>query len=386
MLYRIVGNTGIEVSALGFGTMRFKDADNAAEIIECGLESGITYFDIGSAYSYRSFDENAETWVGRAIKGRPRDKMVLSAKAQCRSGDNPQVEKGLGIRNRDEMWQCIENSLKRVGVEWFDFYQFWAINGQEDFEAACVGDDAPLKALREAREQGLIRHLGFTSHAKPHEIIEWLKKVPDFRTITIYYNFMDLYCEEVIDFAHRNGVGVKIMGPLRGGLLVGQSEVFSRHLPELANLSVHEIAFRFLLSYEGISCVLSGMNEIEHLKENVEIFSRGESMTPEQRNRFVEAFKELTGGEPLCTGCRYCLGVCPQGLTVHMLMGYYQGHEIFKLPEATKRLASIHKNARLDPNKCVKCEKCVEVCPQKLPIPERMERLVKINEELRREN
>ena len=110
------------VSALGIGTMRFKGRENAAEMIERELELGLTYCDIGSAYSYKAFDDNAEAWVGEAIAGKDRSKMVISAKAQPRQGE-PQVDKGLGINSRDQMAQCIENSLKRVGVGHFDFYQ-----------------------------------------------------------------------------------------------------------------------------------------------------------------------------------------------------------------------------------------------------------------------
>lgn len=383
MKYRNVGNTGVKVSALGFGTMRFKGPENAAEIIDRGIRLGINYFDIGAAYSFTSPEENAETWVGRAIRGRSREGLVLSAKAQCRAGDNLKQERGLGIRNRDEMWKSIETSLQRVGVEWFDFYQLWDMSAPEQFQAACEGDRAPLQALREAKAQGLVKHIGFTSHGKEKDIITWLKKVPEFRTITVYYNFMDRYCEETLDYCLANGVGVKIMGPLRGGLLVGRSPLFAKRLPDLGKRPLQEIALRFLLSYPAVSCVLSGMNEVKHLEENAAIASGDETMTPEQRERFIAAFAELTGGEPLCTGCRYCMGACPEGLPVFMLMGLFQLHEVFKLATATRQLSTMTENARLDPRKCKACEKCVEACPQNLPIPERMERMAQVLDHLR---
>ena len=385
MRYREVGSTGIKVSALGFGTMRFKDGDNAAAIIDRGLQLGMNYFDIGGAYSFKSDDENAEAWVGRAIAGRPRDTMVLSAKSQCRPGGNPKQERGLGLGTRDEMWKAIETSLRRVGVEQFDFYQSWDMSAQDDFEVTCEGRDSPLQAMREARDQGLVKHLGFTSHAQPREIIGWLKKVPDFRTITIYFNFMDRYTEEVVEYCHAHGIGVNIMGPLRGGLLTGRSKVFAKYLPELADLPVHEIAFRFLLSYPGVSSVLSGMNEIAHVEENAATFSKDATMAPAQRDAFVKAFHDLTGGEPLCTGCRYCQGVCPEGLPIYILMGLLQAHEVFGLATATKELSGLSGNARMDPTKCKDCSKCVEACPQNLPIPERMERLAGVIEELARD-
>jgi len=382
--YREVGNTGIKVSVLGFGTMRFTNAGNAAQVIARGLELGLNYFDIGAAYSWTSPEENAETWVGRAIRGRPRESLVLSAKVQCRPGGepSPRAERGIGVRNRDEMWRCIERSLRRIGVEWLDFYQLWDMSSPEHFEAACRGKDAPLQAMREARDQGLVRHLGFTSHGRPGDMIRWLTEVPDFRTITVYYNFLDRYCEEVLSHAQERGVGVKIMGPLRGGLLVGRSKAFASRLPELGRLPVQQIAFRFLLSHPGVTCVLSGMNEIAHVEENAATVSDAAPMSPEQRIAFVRAFEEFSRGEPLCTGCRYCEGACPEGLSVSRLMGLYQASEIFGLDTARKELAAAREDKGMEAARCTACEKCVEACPQDLPIPARMEALAALMERL----
>ncbi len=381
MQYRLVGDTGVEVSALGIGTMRFKSRENAAEMIERELKLGLTYFDIGSGYSFKSFDENAETWVGAAIAGKDRSKMVLSAKAQPGSGE-PRVEAGLDISTRDQMWQCIENSLRRVGTDHFDFYQLWGMSTPEQFETGCAGNDSPLAALRQARDQGLARHLGFTTHARPELVIEWLKQVPDFRSITVYYNFNDRHPEQAIDFAHENGVGVAIMGPLRGGLLTGESEVFAKHLPELAGLPVQEIALRFLLSSPAISTVLSGMNEIAHLEQNTAVASLETPMTPEQRQRFIEAFRKFSGGEAFCTACNYCAGKCPEGLPVSQLMTLWQLGGLLRLSTMTRQIAALKGNEKRHPSRCTACGTCVEACPQDLPIPDRMQRLVALINEL----
>ena len=361
--------------------MRYKSRENAAEMIAHGLRLGLTYFDIGSAYSFKAFDDNAETWVGEALRGVPRESVVLSAKAQPRHGET-KLDRGLGIDTRDDMWRCIENSLKRVGVEYFDFYQFWDMSADDHFDAACVGDDSPLVAMREAKEQGLVRHLGFTSHAQADQIIRWLEAVPDFRFITVYYNFMDTAPEAAINFAYEHNIGVAIMGPLRGGLLVGESEVFAQARPEFAGLPVQEIALRFLLSTPAISTVLSGMNEIAHMDQNAAVASLENPMTPEQRQRFIEAFREFSKGEPLCTGCRYCAGVCPQGLPVAHMMPLYQLAEVFKVASANAHIKSMAGHQRLDPAKCVACGLCVDKCPQKLPIPARMQRLAELSAEL----
>lgn len=381
MQYRPVGTTGIMVSALGIGTMRFKSRENAVQIIERELELGLTYIDIGSAYSYQSFDENAETWVGAALAGKDRSTLVLSAKAQPRWGE-PQVEKGLGVSTRDQMWKCIENSLKRVGVDYFDFYQLWDMSAPEHFAAGCEGADTPLSALREAREQGLVRHLGFTTHARADDIIHWLQRLPEFRFITVYYNFNDRYPERVLDYCLANGIGVCIMGPLRGGLLTGESPVFAQMLPELAGMPVQEIALRFLLGSPAVSTVISGMNEIAHVEENARIASLDEPMPPDQRTRFIEAVRRFTHGEELCSACHYCAGKCPEGLPISHLMGLWQLWEVFKLSTAEEQIKALAANARANPARCTACEACVEACPQGLDIPSRMKQLATVAQEL----
>lgn len=382
MQYRLVGDTGVSVSALGFGTMRYTSPENAREVIQAGLELGLNYFDIGSAYHWKSPAENGETWVGRAIAGVPRERMVLSAKAQPRLGE-ARVEMGLSIHTRDQMWQCIENGLRRVGVDYFDFYQLWDMSADDHFAAACEGKDSPLQAMREAREQGLVRHLGFTCHGSAEQAIRWLRDIPDFRICTIYYNFNDRASEEIVTYAREHGVGIVIMGPLRGGILVGESEVFGRALPELAGVPVQEVALRFLLGTAGVTTVISGMKTIAELEQNARVAAMAEPMTADQRARFVAAFEEFTHGEGLCTNCRYCAGVCPEGLPVSSHMSTYQLYEIFGMTNMATQIAAMTGN--MDPGLCTGCGKCVEACPQSLPIPRRMERLQEIAASLERE-
>jgi len=380
--YREVGDTGIKVSTLGHGTMRYKDNDNAIEMINHGLSLGMTYFDIGGAYGFRGDDDNGETRVGAALKGIDRSTVVLSAKAQPRLGDNAKVDMGLGVNTRDQMWKCIENGLRRTGVEYFDFYQLWDMSCADDFQAGCRESDSPLQAMREAKEQGLIRELGLTSHNPlPDMVIDWLDRTPDFKIATLYYNFNDRSPDKVLNYAREHGVGTVIMGPLRGGLLVGESEAFNDALPELAGLPVQEIALRFLLSNPGVSTVISGMNEIAHMDENAQVASLAEPMTPDQRARFIAAFEQFSQGEPLCSGCRYCAGSCPQGLPVWSMMGYYQLASIFGVDSGKLEVAKMY-GAEKGPQICTECGSCVEKCPQKLPIPEYMKRMANLAEEL----
>ncbi len=377
MEYRPVGDTGVRVSLLGIGTMRFKGPENAAEVIARAVELGLTYIDCGAAYSFKSYDENAEAWVGRAIKGLDRSRLVISAKAQPRK-DECKQERNLGIHTRDQMWRCIEQSLERIGVDYLDFYQFWDLSHQSHFDAACVGKNSPLVALREARDEGIVRHLGFTTHGAPDDIVEWLSLVPDFRFITVYYNFTNRYAEEAINYAAKHDVGVAIMGPLYGGILVGKSEAFAEALRELGPMPVHEIALRFLFSNPALSTVLSGMNQVEHVEENARIAGDHVKLTPGQCERFVRAFQDFSKGEALCTGCRYCDNVCPVELPIYQLMSTYQISQIFGLPTGDEQLERLKEKAGLDPSRCTGCGKCTEKCPQNVPVAKRMAHLAEI--------
>ena len=380
MLYRPVGNTGVEVSALGIGTMRFKSRENAVAVVRRAIELGLTYIDCGAAYSFKSADDNAEAWVGEAIQGADRSKLVISAKAQPRRGE-PRVERHLGISTRDQMWTCLEQSLEHLGCEYFDFYQFWDMSQLPHFNAACIGKDAPLKALREAQEQGLVRHIGFTTHGSPEDIIAWLQRIPDFRFITVYYNFTNRYVEEAINYAYEHSVGVAIMGPLYGGLLTGYSEAFGEALVELHDMPVHEIAFRFLYANPAISTVLSGMNDLDHVEENAAVASDTARLTPGECERFVRAFMDFSTGEALCSGCRYCDNACPFELPIAKLMNTYQLSQIFGIPAGEKQLEELRAKGTIDPSVCEACGECTERCPQNLPIAKRMERLAALLQE-----
>lgn len=377
MQYRPVGNTGARVSVLGIGTMRFKSRENAVEIIHRAAKLGLNYIDIGAGYSYKGPQENAEAWVGAALAGLDRSRLVLSAKAQPRKGE-ARLDQCLGIHTRDQMWKCIETSLRRVGVSYFDFYQFWDMSQSSHFDAACTGRASPLVALREAREQRLVRQIGFTSHGGPDDIVQWLKRVPDFRFITVYYNFTNRYVEEAIGYAADHEVGVAIMGPLYGGILVGHSRAFDEPLAELRRMPVQEIAFRFLFSNPAIATVLSGMNELAHLEENAAIASDRKRLTPGQCERFVRAFQDFSRGEALCTGCRYCDNACPFELPIWQLMSTYQISQIFGLRAGEDQLERLRTQRNRDPAKCTACGKCSEKCPRHVPVAKRMKHLAKL--------
>ncbi len=379
MLYREIPRTGQKLSALGLGTMRFKGRENAVRTIRRCLELGVNFIESASGYNWESPEENADAWVGEAIKGWDREKLIISSKMQANVGDENR-DKGLPVSTYDGAWQAIENSLTRIGTDYLDFYLLWSLGSDEMYEAANAG---PLQAMRDAKEQGLVKHLGFTSHAPNDKIIGWLQQNPDMDFIIVYYNFFSRQLDEqgtygpfekAIAWAHQRGIGVATMGSLYGGILTGRSPAFAGILPDTPDATLQEMAFRFLLSNPGITSCLSGLNEIAHIEEDVEIVSKLGPMSADEGLAFAQAITDMTGGQAMCTACRYCRG-CPEGLRIPWLMQFYQQHDIFQLPSVKEKIATMTLDDAYNPDRCVECGQCEEKCPQDLPIIERIHRV-----------
>ncbi len=379
MRYREIPRTGHKVSALGLGTMRFKGRENAVETIRRCLKLGVNFIESAAGYGYESPEENADAWVGEGIKGWDREKLVISSKIQANLGDENR-DNGLPVNTYDGAWQAIENSLTRIGTDYLDFYLLWSLGSDQMYEAANNG---PLQAMREAKDQGLIKHLGFTSHASNDKIIGWLQENPDMDLIIVYYNFFSRELDEqgtygpfekAIAWAHERGIGVGTMGSLYGGMLTGHSPAFANVFPGQPDITLQEMAFRFLLGNPGITTCLSGLNEIAHIEEDAKIVTELGPMSDEEGLAFVEAFKEMTKGEKMCTGCNYCKD-CPEGLSIPWLMQFYQQHDIFQLPAVNERIGTMTTTEAYDPYRCIECGQCEEKCPQDLPIIERIKRV-----------
>lgn len=117
------------------------------------------------------------------------------------------------------------------------------------------------------------------------------------------------------------------------------------------------------------------MNEINQMHQNAGYADAADTMTADQPARFIAAFQEFGHGQPLCSGCRYCAGSCPQGLPAWSMVGYYQLADVFGTQSGLEAVAKRGMDGQPDPNKCAACEACVKRCPRHLPIPDHMKRM-----------
>ncbi|HRR95767.1 MAG TPA: aldo/keto reductase [Candidatus Ratteibacteria bacterium] len=361
MIYRKFGKTGINVSILGFGAMRLPmiekngekhvNEEYSIEIIQKSFSYGVNYID--SAYGYCSGE--SEIVVGKALKGW-REKVYVSTKVPT-----------YNIEKRDDYRRFLEEQLKKLDVDYIDFYHFHSLDNTK-FEEKVI----KLKLIDEAekaKEEGLIKHISFSFHDKP----EIMKKIIDtnfFETVLCQYNILDRSNEEAIEYAKKKGVGVAVMGPVGGGRLEKADELVKFFKNKYH--SSPEIALKFVFSNENVSIALSGMNTIEMVEENCNIASGGKFLTQQDKKLLEKWIEERKRKKEIpCTGCRYCQP-CPSGVAIpdiFNIMNYYKIYGLFDYAKkAYNNIGKWEKDERKKANACVECGQCEEKCPQKLEI------------------
>ena len=306
MQYRPFGNTGLNISALGFGAMRLPecrvngkqvfDVEESIRIIRRAVELGVNYVDTAPYYC----DSESEVIVGKALKGL-RDKVYLSTK-------NP-IENSSGSDWRKR----LESSLKKLDVDYIDFYHMWGI-GLDAYRNEIDVADGPMQAAQKAKEEGLIRHISFSFHDDSSNLIPIID-TGNFDSMLVQYNLLDRSNEDAIAHAKSKGLGVVVMGPVGGGRLGTPSDAILRLLPGKVSSSA-QLALRFVLGNTGVHCALSGMSSMAMVEENCAIASNEAPLSYDEMLKVNESVEENRKmAELYCTGCNYCMP-CPHGVNI----------------------------------------------------------------------
>jgi len=371
MRYREFGNTGVKVSLLGFGAMRLPEEkvngeyrvkeEESIEMIHWAFERGVNYIDTAYGYCHHQ----SEIVVGKALKGW-RDKVYLSTKMPTWL-----VEKTGDYR------RFLEEQLKKLDVEYIDFYHFHGLN-EERFKNVVLKYDL-LKEAQKAKEEGLIKHISFSFHDRP-EVMKRLIDVGIFESVLCQYNLLDRTNEEAMAYAREKGLGVAVMGPVGGGRLAA-SDVLKEALGGRVR-STPELALRFVFTNKNVCVALSGMENMNMVEENVRVASSFKPLT-EQELQAIDSFIEerKKKQEIPCTSCEYCMP-CPNNVAIpeiFRLMNYYT---VYGLREYARRqyqnIGSDEKDERRRADACAECGRCEELCPQKIKIIERLKEAHKV--------
>ncbi|MCP4750002.1 MAG: aldo/keto reductase [Proteobacteria bacterium] len=357
MQYNDFGKTGIKVSALGLGAMRLPtigeeekkrvDMEASVPVIRKALDLGINYID--SAFGY--LNGTSENAVGEAIKGYDRSKIHIATKVHLDT-------------DFDSWCARLETQLKRLDTDYIDFYHFHGLQWREF--AKKVKPEGFLKEMEKARDQGLIRHISFSCHDAPSNMLR-LIDTGIFSSMLVQYNLLHRMTETAIERAHEKGMGVVVMGPVGGGRLHFMSRLKPRE-----NRTVPELALRFGLSNPSIDVVLSGMNTVEMVEENVKTAENTLPLSTVEGEDIQHMLDQLKGLEDLyCTGCDYCMP-CPNGVNIPINFNFMNYERFYEMGQAdfAKLYHKVLKPAGIAADSCLECEECVEKCPQNIPIPE----------------
>jgi len=351
MQYRRLGRTGLEVSAIGFGCIKFDsvEQDEVTRALNRALDMGCNFVD--TARAYRSSEEK----IGKALKSR-RSEFILATKT--------------GALTAKDAMADLETSLRELQTDVIDLYQLHSVSDAKRYEAVTAPGGA-LEALKKAKEDGKIRHIGITQHRAIHQMKAAIES-GEFETIMLAYSPLDQegVGPEVIPMAKKHDLGVIIMKGLSGGQLVSPPD------PETGQpVSPDPIvagALRFILANENVATVIPGMVSVAQVEENLPLADMPPMTKAEQDEllRRIGSIKRSFRYGQVCLRCGYCQP-CPEGVPIPQI---FQAYDMLReYPEELKYLGrELYQSLEVHEDACVECGECMEKCPAGLPIPDRL--------------
>ncbi len=360
----------IQLSALGFGTMRLPikngvysdiDEQSAAEMFDYAITNGVNYFD--TAWGYH--DGQSEIVTGKLLSKYPRAKYYLASKFP-----------GYDLANMDKVEEIFEKQLQKCGVEYFDFYLFHNVC-EKNIDAYLDEKYGIFDYLIKQKQNGRIKHLGFSAHGELNVIERFLQKygsAMEFGQLQI--NYLDWEFQSArrkAELLQQYGIPVWVMEPLRGGKLAGLDERYERTLKSVRpDEPIAAWAFRFLQSIPEVTVTLSGMSNLEQVKANIETYRHDKPLTDDECATLLAIADEMVGATKLpCTECRYCTAHCPKGLDIPDLIRLYNEHRFTGGGFIAPMALSSYDKGKL-PDACIGCKSCEKVCPQQIKISEMM--------------
>lgn len=370
MQYRPFGQTGAMVSALGFGMMRppllasgEPDEARFGAMVRHAIDNGLNYIDTSHVYSRGK----NEALTGRILKDGYRDKVYLATKMPWWQ-----------IKTADDFERILERQLESLQTDHIDCYLMHAITitGWQ----GAIPEFKLIQKMEKAKEQGKIRHMGFSFHAPLRIFKEALNATPNWEFCQIQLNYLDTEYQAGLTgmkYAHDRGMGVIAMEPLRGGFLAsmpaGAKALFDAAPKKRSDV---EWAFDYLWDMPEVSMVLSGMSAMQHVEDNLTYAGRSSvgMLNSAERGILADVVRHLQrdyGAVP-CTGCEHCRFACPENVAiVQILIPWNQYIWSGNLEPARQRIAFVHGSTYGNGlQACTDCGKCVPACPQGIDIPQ----------------
>ena len=383
MHLRMMGKTGIKVSALGYGCMRFPllpgkedDAKNvdipeAVRLLRHAVDNGVNYID--TAYHYHG--SMSETIVGKALQDGYREKVYLATKSPV-----------YALEKEEDFFRILDEQLDRLQTDAIDFYLLHTLN--RDLWNNRVLPFGLLDKMQQAKAAGKIRHIGFSFHDDVQMFREIVDATDLWEFCQIQINYLDVATQaglEGLRYAARKGLGVIAMEPLRGGLLANVPNTAKKVFEDSGEKrSPVDWALSFLWNMPEISLLLSGMSSFDQLNENLALAAKASvGMLSAEQKKVIGRVQEVMTKDSVvpCTGCGYC-SECPKQIAIPRIFSAYKKYQTYGDLEGAKNAYAevLEKFSPVCGSECIGCKTCETICPQQIAISEWMP---KIDEKLR---
>ncbi len=359
---------GKTLPLLGFGAMRLPvtaegavDEQTVEEMVRYAMEHGVNYFD--TAYPYHA--GQSEMVLGKVLKKYPRESFYLADKYP-----------GHQIFSTYDPAAMFESQLKKCGVEYFDFYLLHNVY-EKSIETYLDPRWGILDYFREQKRLGRIKHLGFSSHGR----VDLLKRFldicgDDMEFCQIQLNYLDWTLQDAkakYELLTQRGIPVWVMEPVRGGKLVNLKDEDAGKLKNLRpDESVAAWGFRFLQELPNVKMILSGMSNMDQLRDNIHTFEGRKPLNPTEKQTVFEIAEGLKNIIP-CTACRYCVDGCPMGLDIPTYISVLNDLRFAPITNSAMMVEFTPDEKK--PSACIACGKCTKICPQNIDIPAAMKEL-----------
>ena len=354
---------------LGFGLMRLPengaeiDVKHVEKMVDLFMERGFTYFD--TAWMYCNF-RSEEVTKKALVERHPRDSFTLATK----------LHSGF-IQRKEDRDKVFNEQLRKTGVEYFDYYLIHDVNSH----SIEVYDRLDVWGwIKEKKEAGLIREMGFSFHDGPELLDRVLREHPEMEFVQLQINYLDwnstgIQSRKCYEVATKHGKPVTVMEPVKGGTLAAVPEavvnLFKEYAPEA---SIPSWAIRFAASLSNVRMVLSGMSNIEQVDDNTSFMQDLVPLNEEEQKRILQAVAIINRAiEIPCTGCRYCVDGCPMHIPIPDYFALYNAEKQEVASKGWTPQQEYYANFAKKMGKasdCIRCGQCEGICPQHLPIIE----------------
>lgn len=358
-----------EMPKIGFGLMRLPETDGVIDIdkvckmVDAYMDAGFNYFD--TAYVYHG--GNSEKAVKEAIVKRyPRDSFTIATKLPAWS-----------IHSFEDRDKIFNEQLERCGVDYFDYYLLHSIEDGNNYDTYVKYDCFNWGIQK--REEGKIKHLGFSYHGTPELLVQIVDSHPEIEFVQIQLNYADwdnkiVHSGELYQILAERNIPIIVMEPCKGGKLANHDEECTEILKSVRpDKSIASWAFRYVASLPGIATILSGMTTQEQMEDNMNTFKNFEPLSDEEKAAIDKVVEAMFRVEQVgCTACRYCVDGCPMSISIPDIISAINTKRKFPGDMRPQFFYNglVGRDGNGKASDCIGCGQCEGVCPQHLPIIE----------------